>query len=513
MRAVKQAMTESTELEDLRAQTISLAEKNERLSRALGEARSRLASMQEQLDKVLTPPQTVGRFVQLNNANAQVIVAGRPLEVAIHSDVDVTQLRAGCEVLLDEHQVLSALAPPSQTGDIVTVLEVVDETRIIAQSGSGVSAVLRLGADLVTDQVAAGDSLRADLRAGFALEKLVRKDVEQMLVPHTEEVEWSDIGGLEGAIDSIREVVELPFQNPQLFSRYGVRPPRGILLFGPPGCGKTLIAKAVATSLGRRSNNSCFLSIKGPELLNKFVGETERQIRAIFNRARQIAEGGTAVVIFFDEMEALFRTRGSGISSDVETTVVPQLLAEIDGVETLENVIVIGASNREDMIDPAILRPGRLDIRIHVGRPDVVAARQILRLNLPDETPLAPNLGKEAAQLLDQMCQNAANQIYSRTAQTAIAKAQYPNGQVVDLYLSDVASGAMLENIASRAKTLAIKHTIEGGAAGMTYQYLLEAIAGEVKAARLIMTSVNPLEWNRINGALLGEGATLLPWE
>ena len=484
-------------------QAALLARQNERLSAALARAREELTKMDERLEALASPPSPYGIYVQPGpNRTADVILSGRHMCVAI--DRGAGALQPGQILRLSEQLiVLEGLGFPT-TGDVVTAKLLVGDDHVLVSSNQA-EQVIRIAEPLKPAGVQPGDSLRADLSYGFAYELLERPDVEELLLEETPDVSYTDIGGLGSQIEQINDTIELPFQHPGLYRDHGLKPPKGVLLYGPPGCGKTLIAKAVATSLANTSGDSraYFLNIKGPELLNKYVGETERQIREIFERARERAASGHPVVVFFDEMEALFRTRGSGISSDAETTIVPQLLAEIDGVETLDNVIVIGASNREDMIDPAILRPGRLDVKIRIERPDREGALDIMRKYLTPDLPIHADeieAHGDAERAVEAMTQATVSAMFTRDARTEYVELTYSDGTAETLYLSDFASGAMIAGLVDRAKTYAIKDLISTGARGISTDHLLEALDQELRQNEDIAGVTNPDEWARING-------------
>lgn len=495
------------EVEELRRTIVSLDEKNSRLSKALTQVRGELVKMQSQLLEVNRPPQQLAIFIQADQVSRQIeaYVQGRHMRLAAAPGVDLGSLSFGQYVRIDDKMVAVAPDVFPRSGPLVSVLELLGDDRALVSGEGGAERVVELAGPLRHGNLRPGDSLVMDVRSGIAFERVIRSDVEQLLTPEIPDTSYSDIGGLDRQIQQVRDAVELPLRHPEMYRAYGLRPPKGILLYGPPGSGKTLIAKAVAHSLSMESHGArtYFLSIKGPELLNKFVGETERHIRSIFSRARSLAAGNTPVVIFFDEMEALFRTRGTGVSSDVETMIVPQLLAEMDGVESLDNVIIIGASNRADMIDPAVLRPGRLDVRIRVERPDDQGARDIFSKYLTVDVPLDPQLVETAGgpdKAVRDMIEMATQQLYREDAHTALFEATLASGVTRTIYLRDIISGAMIAGIVERAKKHAIKSTLEGVGHALTMEHLRAGVDEEVRESIELAATTTPEDWGRTIG-------------
>ena len=477
---------------------------NEKLSYTLREAREHIASLRDEVDKLTQPPNAYGVVVGKNDdGTVDVLASGRKMKVQLHPDVDHELLELGAEVALNESFAVIEARRPESVGEVVTLKEVMDDgIRAIVIGRADEERVCELATVLRGHRLRNGDMMRLDPRSNMLLEKLPRPEVEDLLLEEVPDISYEDIGGLDTQIEAIADAVELPFLHQELFAEHRLPAPKGILLYGPPGCGKTLIAKAVANSLAKKvaetmgegKGRSYFINIKGPELLNKYVGETERQIRLVFQRAREKSEEGWPVIVFFDEMDSMFRTRGSGISSDMESTIVPQLLAEIDGVEGLRNVIVIGATNREDLIDPAILRPGRLDVKIKIERPNSDAARQIFARYLTDEIPISP------AQSVPDMIDATVEEMYRDDDANRFLEVTYQNGDKEVLYYKDFSSGAMIENIVRRAKKLAIKRVISGGERGVCTDDLIASIKQEYKEHEDLPNTTNPDDWAKISG-------------
>ena len=499
---------------DLQADLASLTTQNERLVSTLKDARDQIVTLKEEVDRLAQPPAGFGVFLQRNeDETVDIFTGGRKLRVAVSPGVEIEELVRGQEVMLNEAMNVVAALQFEQLGEVVTLKEVLaDGERALVVGHTDEEKVVRLAEPLREERLRVGESLLLEPRSGYVYERVPKSEVEELVLEEVPDIDYSDIGGLAGQIEQIRDAVELPFLHKDLFKEHQLRPPKGVLLYGPPGCGKTLIAKAVANSLakkvaevtGKADGRAYFLNIKGPELLNKYVGETERHIRLVFARAREKASEGTPVIIFFDEMDSLFRTRGSGVSSDVENTIVPQLLSEIDGVEGLENVLVIGASNREDMIDPAILRPGRLDVKIKIERPDAESARDIFSKYIKADLPLhAEDLkenddNREATVLA--MIQRTVERMYTEREENRFLEVTYANGDKEVLYFKDFNSGAMIQNIVDRAKKMAIKDFLEIGQKGIRISHLLAACVDEFKENEDLPNTTNPDDWARISG-------------
>ena len=495
------------------AQLSATRDNNAVLHSTLAEARDKLEELRAQVESLTKPPASYGVFLQAyEDDTADVFTNGRKLRVNVAGEVNLAELQRGQEVVLNEALNIIEEHKFDIQGEVVTVKELMDGgMRALVIARTDEERVIELAGPLLNTRIRAGDSLLLEPKSGHALEKLPKPEVEELILEEVPDISYEDIGGLADQIEEIRDAVELPFLHSDLFKEHKLEPPKGILLYGPPGCGKTLVAKAVANSLakkvaaklGRDDRRSYFLNIKGPELLNKYVGETERQIRHIFQRAKEKSEEGVPVIVFFDEMDSLFRTRGSGISSDIESTIVPQLLAEIDGVESLKNVIVVGASNREDLIDPAILRPGRLDVKIKIERPDEKSAADIYSKYLTAEIPISQaevekHGSPQAA--VEAMITATVQHMYSEEPQNRFLEVTYANGEKEELYFKDFSSGAMIENIVRRAKKSAIKRIIAGQARGVNSDDLINAILQEYRENEDLPNTTNPDDWARISG-------------
>ena len=486
---------------------------NEKLADALRDEKQRIETLAEEVEKLSQPPATFGVFVGSNeDGSVDVVTAGRKMRVMPAPDLDDDKLVSGAQVILNDALNVVEVLDPDGTGQVVKVKDRLGTDRAVVVSRGDEEHVAYLAGSLLGAVVRAGDPVLYDARSGVATELLPREEVEELVLEEIPDITYEDIGGLEGQIEAIRDAVELPFLYAELFQEHQLEAPKGVLLYGPPGCGKTLIAKAVAKSLadkvrertGREDARSYFLNVKGPELLNKYVGETERQIREIFQRAKERSEEGLPVIVFFDEMDSIFRTRGTGISSDVESTIVPQLLSELDGVETLKNVIVIGASNREDLIDPAILRPGRLDVKIKIERPTAEQAKDVMSKYLHPVVPIHPDeVDRHSGDVqvaVARMIERTVEQMYEPSERNRFLEVTYASGDKEILYFKDFNSGAMIENIVRRAKKDAIKRFLSTGEKGIKTEDLLTAIRDEFKENEDLPNTTNPDDWARISG-------------
>ncbi len=500
-------------LAEARAQSTGTVAQNAKLADTLRDAREQIIGLKEQVEKLAAPPSGYGVYLGPGPTEdtVEIWTQGRKLRVNLSPDIQADGLRQGQELLLNEAMNVVEAATFEIIGEVMALKDIIGDGRLLMINHTDDEQVVRMADSLADVAIRAGDHLLVESRSGYALEKMERPEVEELVLEEVPDIDYTDIGGLGPQIEAIQDAVELPFLHADLFVEHELRPPKGILLYGPPGCGKTMIAKAVANSLakrvaekeGRDDAKSYFLNIKGPELLNKYVGETERQIRLIFQRAREKVAEGHPVIVFFDEMDSIFRTRGSGVSSDVETTIVPQLLSEIDGVETLKDVIVIGASNREDMIDPAILRPGRLDVKIKIERPNVDAAQEIFQIYLHAGLPLHPDMVKEYGSeqdAVEALVANTVDRMYAEDDSNRFLEVTYANGDKEILYFKDFNSGAMIENVVARAKKLAIKRYLDEGQKGIKAEDLQVAIRDEFKENEDLPNTTNPDDWARISG-------------
>lgn len=505
-------------LAEAQRKVAALTERNEKLASTLREARDQVIQLKEEVDRLAQPPSSYGVFLyRYDDGTVDVFTRGSKLRVAVSPNVEGDTLRRGQEIMLNEALNVVEVREFERAGEVVMLKELLENPdgepdRALVIGHTDEERIVHLAATLIGQPLRVGDSLLLEPRSSYVYERIPKSEVEELVLEEVPDIDYTKIGGLTRQIEQIRDAVELPFLHADLFREHKLRPPKGVLLYGPPGCGKTLIAKAVANSLakqvaksrGEGQSRSYFLNIKGPELLNKYVGETERHIRLVFQRAREKASEGTPVIVFFDEMDSIFRTRGSGVSSDVENTIVPQLLSEIDGVEGLENVIVIGASNREDMIDPAILRPGRLDVKIKIERPDAEAARDIFSKYVTTDLPIHPDdlaeHGGNRDATIQAMIQRTVERMYTESEDNRFLEVTYANGDKDVLYFRDFNSGAMIQNIVDRAKKMAIKDLLENGQRGLRMQHLLAACVDEFTENEDLPNTTNPDDWARISG-------------
>lgn len=495
-----------------RYQLEQTTKQNEKLVATLQEAKSQIEALRAEVEKLTAPPSTYGIFSSLDSdGTGNVYVSGRKMKVSLHPSIKAKDLRKGQEVILNEAlNVIEARGFDVQ-GEVVRLKDVLEGNRALVTLHFDEEKVAELGEPLLSERLSVGDHLLYDARSGCVIEKLPKSEAEELVLEEVPDVDYEHIGGLQKEIEQVRDAVELPFLYPHIFSNYKLHAPKGVLLYGPPGCGKTLIAKAVASSIAKKLGHlkdkqlrSYFLHVKGPELLNKYVGESERQVREVFKKAKERADDGHPVIVFFDEMDALFRTRGTGISSDIESTIVPQFLSEIDGVERLNNVIVIGASNRQDLIDPAVLRAGRLDVKVKVGRPDAAAARDIFSKYVTTDLPFAEDdlkrHGGDTRALVDSLMNMTVEAMYATSDENKFIEVTYANGEKEVLYFKDFASGALIEGIVSRAKKFAVKRAIAQEGTGLRAEDLVRAIREEFKEHEDLPNTTNPDDWAKVAG-------------
>lgn len=495
-----------------RYQLEQTTKQNEKLVATLQEAKSQIEALRAEVEKLTAPPSTYGIFSSLDtDGTGNVYVSGRKMKVSLHPSIKAKQLRKGQEVILNEALNVIEVRGFDVQGEVVRLKDVLDGNRALVTLHFDEEKVAELGEPLLSERLSVGDHLLYDPRSGCVIEKLPKSEAEELVLEEVPDVDYEHIGGLQREIEQVRDAVELPFLYPHIFSSYKLSAPKGVLLYGPPGCGKTLIAKAVASSIAKKLGHlkdkqlrSYFLHVKGPELLNKYVGESERQVREVFKKAKERADDGHPVIVFFDEMDALFRTRGTGISSDIESTIVPQFLSEIDGVERLTNVIVIGASNRQDLIDPAVLRAGRLDVKVKVGRPDATAARDIFSKYVSADLPFAEDdlkrHGGDARALVESLMNMTVDAMYATTDENKFIEVTYANGEKEVLYFKDFASGALIEGIVSRAKKFAVKRAIAQEGTGLRAEDLIRAIREEFKEHEDLPNTTNPDDWAKVAG-------------
>ncbi|MBI3604758.1 MAG: proteasome ATPase [Nitrospirae bacterium] len=483
---------------------------NEKLIAIIQESKEQIAALKNEVEKLTAPPSAYGIFSLLNtDGTADVFVSGRKMKVNLHPQIKASELKKGQQLVLNEALNVVEACGFELQGEVARIKDILENHRIVVTLHADEERVAELGEPLLTEKLSVGDHVLLDTRSGYLLEKLPKSEVEEVVLEEVPDTLYEDIGGLKEQLQTIQDAVELPYLYPELFADHKLTPPKGVLLYGPPGCGKTLIAKAVAHSIAKRAEKklgrevkSFFLHVKGPELLNKYVGESERQIREVFKKAKEKAQDGIPVIVFFDEMDSLFRTRGSGISSDMEATIVPQFLSEIDGIEKLRNVIVIGASNRQDLIDPAILRPGRLDIKIKIERPTKEGAKDIFKKYLIPELPyheeeLQKN-GGDRWQTVERLIDEAVEFMYRISEENKFLEVTYANGEKEVLYFKDFSSGAMIEGIISRGKKYAIKRLIETGEKGIKLNDLIQGMKDEFKENEDLPNTTNPDDWAKI---------------
>ena len=502
-------------LYEMQRELMTAHRRNKKLTGTLQEAKEKLQILKEKVEQLSAPPNNYGVFLGANeDGSIDIDVSGRKWRVNLDPGLKEEDLSIGQEVIVNSGMNVVGIKAAERHGDVVKIKERIEDELAIVSLRTDEERVVRVAASLKDESLKAGDNVLLNHTTSMLMEKLPKREVEDLLLEEVPDIGYADIGGLDTQIEAIRDAIEMPYLYPKEYEEFNLSPPKGVLLYGPPGCGKTLIARAVASGIaervrkqtGRTEVRGYFINIKGPELLNKYVGETERKIREIFQKARDKSREGFPVIIFFDEMDSLFRSRGMGISSDMESTLVPQFLAEIDGVENLRDVIVIGASNRQDLLDPAVLRPGRLDIKIKIDRPSLEGAKDIFAIYLTPGLPFAEETYQrfdgDTEAIAKHFISEAANDMYATTDENRFIEVTYARGERETLFFKDFVSGAMIENIVSRAKKTAIKRFIgsDGSEKGLCLEDLKAAIREEYQENEDLPNTTNPDDWAKISG-------------
>lgn len=489
------------ELNALRASNLQQVAMNERLEYLLEQAKVKLREMRDEIDRLSQPPSVYASFLHLNDdGTAEVIANGRRMRCNISEDINLDDLHRGRYLVMNEQMVAVEAGPYADAGEICKVLDTLDDGRLIIEGRMDERKIIYLKDGLKVDEdrpLKAGDEVLVDTTSAVAMEYVYKLEAKDQLLETVPDVTYDKIGGVDDAIKTVHDSVELPYKHPEVFAEFELSAPKGILLYGPPGCGKTMIAKAIANSLAGKGGVSQFMNISGPELLTKWVGESERKIRDVFKRAREAATPESPVIIFFDEAESLFRMRGSGRSSDMESTIVPTLLSELDGVEGLQNVLVIFATNRQDLIDPAVLRPGRIDVKIRLPRPDQDATRKILAVYLHSGLPVDGNL--------DDILDSTVEYVFDEAPNKEFLEVTYSKGNRETLYFRDFISGAMVENIVARAKKIAVKRRLDGDTSGITIDDMRSAVDQEFLEAKDLPNTSDVSDWQKVTGRSNGD--------
>jgi len=482
----------------------SLREAVQRHEKQLEDQRDQLTQYQEAYEKLTSPANRTAVFLSwLDDGLAMIAMGDSEYVVQVDPKLDKCALQTGAFVRLNEGYAVIGVAPMPSSGNLITVREVLQggRLRLGSDSPGETSRIVVTGSQLKGAQIATGDEVRLDATGRIAIEHFPKKETRDYFFEQIPEIRWDQVGGQQEALRLIRETIERPLLYPELFAQFDKKPIKGILLYGPPGCGKTLIGKAAAYNLTREyakhvghDVKEYFMYISGPKILNMWLGETERMVREIFRIAREKAKEGRLVFIFMDEAESVLRTRSSGRWLNISNTVVPQFCAELDGLVALENVVLILTSNRPDYIDPAVLRPERIDRKVKVSRPDYDSTKQILGIYLHDKLPIAVGESR------DSIIQKTADYLWSTSPKMEFLKVFLRNGSIETLYRKDLISGAVIKSVVDRAKDMAIGRAIEGidEVPGISYADMKKAVDDEYRESEIFPKSDVQEDWLKL---------------